>query len=309
LGGVEFMRYYKKTTSDWIIDGVIYFFLLALAVLALYPFLNAFAISANDAQDTVRGGITILPRKFTMENYRRIFSDNMVYNAYIVTIARTVLGTLLSLFFTGMFAYALAKPYLVGRALYTKICIVTMYFSGGLIPSYFLIKYLGLINNFWVYIIPGLISVWNMILMRTFFAGLPESLEESAKIDGAGQFRVFFQIIIPISTPIIATIALFNAVGHWNSWFDATMYVTKQDLKPMQTVLMRIIDTAKFTEAMSNTNSGAAAAAGYIAKANKISVRSVTMATMIVTVLPIILSYPFLQKYFVKGIMVGSIKG
>lgn len=183
-----------------------------------------------------------------------------------------------------------------------------MYFGGGLIPYYFLIRSMKLINNFWVYIIPSFVGIWNMLLMKTYFQGIPISLEESARIDGANYFAIFFKIILPISTPIIATIALFVGVHQWNSWFDAYIYITKQNLKPMQSVLLSIISEAKFAQALAESQGGPADV-GNIGKGVQVNVRSITMATMFVTILPIIMVYPFLQRYFVKGIMIGSIKG
>lgn len=206
-----------------------------------------------------------------------------------------------------MFAYGLSKKELVGHRFYTVFCIIPMYIGGGLVPTYLPMHSLKLTNTFWVYVVPSAIGIWNMILMRTYFCGIPAGLEESALMDGAGYFRIFFQIILPISTPIIATIALFNAVWHWNSWFDAAIYVTDADLKPLQSVLINVINQAKQAQKLAEENAGVASE--FIEKMTSVSERSLTMATMIVTVVPILLSYPFLQKYFVKGMMVGSLKG
>jgi putative aldouronate transport system permease protein len=181
-----------------------------------------------------------------------------------------------------------------------------MYFGGGIIPTFLLIKSMGLLNNFWVYIIPGVVGLWNMILMRTYFQTIPDGLEESAIIDGASYLRIFFQIIIPISAPIIATIALYIGVAQWNSWFDAAMYITKDNLKPMQTILMNVISEARYAEQLAASG---ITDVGNMLKGQNTNVRSVTMATMVVTVLPILMIYPFLQRYFIKGIMVGSLKG
>lgn len=301
----------KKSIGDKVFDIANITLMLVIVVAVLYPFMNAVAISLNDANDTTRGGITIFPRVFTLKNYQLIFVNPMVYNAYIITIGRTVFGTISALFFTSILAYGLAHTNLKGRTFYLIICIIPMYFGGGLIPSYFLIKSLGLINNFWVYVIPGFVGIWNVLLMKTYFQGIPISLEESARIDGANYFTIFFKIILPISTPIIATIALFVGVYQWNSWFDAYIYVTKTNLKPMQSVLLSIISQAKFAETLAAASAGAGGAinAGNVGKNAQVNVRSITMATMFVTILPIIMVYPFLQRYFVKGIMIGSIKG
>ncbi len=294
-----------RTKSDVIVDAAIYLVLALLAVVTLYPFLNALAISLNDAKDTGRGGIGIIPRVFTIENYKVIINNDSLFRAYMITISRTLVGTVSSVIATAMFAYGLSKSYLKGRSFYMIVCLITMYFSGGLIPTYLLIKSLHLINNFLVYVIPSLISVWNTIIMMTYFKGLPDAIEESAKVDGAGIFRIFFNIVLPVSAPIIATISLFNGVYQWNAWFDAAIYITNENLKPVQSLLVSIIDTSKFAEAMAK----AGLDAERMGAANAINARSVTMATMITAVLPIIMVYPFLQKYFVKGVMIGSVKG
>ena len=298
----------RKTVGDKLFDIAVVTVMLLTIIMTLYPFLNSTAISLNDADDTTRGGITVYPRVFTLRNYDLIFSNTKVYKAYLVTISRTVIGTLSALLFTSTFAFGMAHQNLKFRRFYTLFCLVPMYFGGGLIPFYFLIKWLGMINSFWVYIIPGLVGIFNMIIMRTYFQGIPIALEESARIDGANYLTVFWKIILPISSPIIATIALFVGVGQWNAWFDAAIFFTKADLKTMQSVLLSIISEAKFAESLAATVGGPVNV-GNIGMGVKTNVRSITMATMIVTILPIILTYPFLQRYFVKGIMVGSLKG
>lgn len=295
----------KQSVKDRVIDALIYISLLLLAAATLYPFLNSLAISLNDADNTALGGVTVFPRKFTIENFKVIFSNDTLYRAYIITILRTVIGATLSVLATAMFAFGMSKSHLKGRKVYMTMSIFTMYFSGGLIPFYLLIKTLHLTNNFLVYIIPGLISVYNMIIMVTYFKGIPEAIEESAKIDGAGLFLIFFKIILPVSTPIIATIALFNGVAQWNAWFDAAIFITDQRLKPVQSILVSIINSSRFQEALAR----AGAAAEALGRMNKINSRSLTMATMVTAVLPIVMVYPFLQKYFIKGIMIGSVKG
>ena len=303
---------HKKTFGDIAMDIFIYGFMIIMIFMILIPFMNALAISFNDATDTARGGVGLWPRIPTIASYRSIFTNPRVWNAYYITVARTIVGTVAALFCTGIIAFGLAHRKLIGRRLYSMLCIVPMYFSGGLIPYYFLIRGLNLFNTFWVYIIPNLIGLFNIILMRTFFQEIPDALEESAHIDGANYLKIFFQIIVPISTPIIATIALFVGVFHWNSWFDATIFVTRDELKPMQNILLRIINEAAFAERIAAVAGGmgaAASAMGNIARGKPTNVRSITMATMFVTILPIVMVYPFLQRFFIKGIMVGSIKG
>ena len=300
----------KKKASDYIMDFIIYIFIILLLIAVLYPFLNALAISFNNADDTIRGGIGLWPRMPTSASYERILTDMKIWNAYYVSISRTLVGTLTALFCTSIIAFGLAHRKLIGRRVYSMLCIIPMYFGGGLIPYYLLIRSMNLMNSFWVFIIPNLVGLFNIILMRTFFQEIPEALEESAQIDGANYLKVFFRIIIPISTPIIATIALFVGVFHWNSWFDAYIFITKENLKPMQNILLSIINEAAYAERLAALTGGAATAAmGNIAKGRQVNVRSITMATMFITVVPVIIVYPFLQRFFVKGIMVGSIKG
>ena len=301
---------HKNTFGDYVFNTALTLFMLILTVLVIYPFLNSLAISLNDSLDTARGGISIVPRIFTLRNYELIFQNSKIYTAYYITIARTLVGTALSLFATMLFAFGMAHANLKGRRVYTMLTLIPMYFGGGLIPYYFLIRQLGLLNNFWVYIIPMIVNIWEMILMRSYFQSLPSALEESARIDGANAFTVLFRIIAPLSMPIIATIILFVGVMHWNAWFDAAIFITKrQDLKPMQSVLLSIISEARFAESIAKTAAGRSADLSNIARRRNVNVRSITMATMIVTILPIVCVYPFLQRYFIKGIMIGSIKG
>jgi len=300
----------KKSIGDHIIDVIIIIIMLIVIVAVMYPFLNALAISLNHADDTARGGITIIPRRFAWESYRSILTNPLIWNAYFITISRTALGIITGLFCTGILAYGLAHSNLVGRKAYAIICLIPMYFGGGLIPVFLMIRGMGLFNNFLVYIIPALIGLFNLILMRTFFQSLPESLEESAMLDGANYLTIFFRIIVPISTPMIATIALFIGVFHWNDWFFGNVYITNANLRPMQNVLLGIINEAAFAEQMAAIRAQAGGAGpAIVARGRTVNVRSITMATMIVTMAPVIAVYPFLQRFFIKGIMVGSIKG
>jgi putative aldouronate transport system permease protein len=274
--------------------------------------LNALAISLNHAEDTARGGIGLWPRVFSTESYHSIVTNPLIWRAYFITIMRTFIGTVAALFCTGILAYGLAHSNLVGRRTYALICLIPMYFSGGIVPVFLLYRSLGLFNSFAVYIVPALIGLFNIILMRTFFQSIPESLEESAMLDGANYITIFFKIIVPVSTPIIATIALFVGVGHWNDWFFGTVYITRADLRPMMNVLLTIINEARFAEQMAVLAGQGAAVGGALAaeaRGRPVNVRSITMATTFVTIAPIVAVYPFLQRYFIKGMMVGSIKG
>ncbi|AFC31766.1 binding-protein-dependent transport systems inner membrane component [Paenibacillus mucilaginosus 3016] len=214
--------------------------------------------------------------------------------------AKTVIGTLAHVFFTAMVAYAFSRRELIGRRLYMFLGTVTMFFSGGLIPTYLLIRDLGLLDSFWVYIIPAMFNFFDLIIFLAFFREIPAGLEEAAKIDGANDFRIFYGIVLPVSMPVVATIALFHGVYQWNDYFTGMIYINNQELQPIQTYLYRVV-------AQASSNQMMAAAPGGITK--NVTSQSIKLATMVVTTLPIVFVYPFLQKYFVKGFMIGSIKG
>ena len=209
----------RRGAGDQVLIASIYTLLAVLGFAAVYPFWNAAVISFNSGQDTALGGVTFWPRAFSLENYAVVFQDERLMNGFMISILRTAIGTLLSIMATAIFAYGMTKRDLMGRKYYMIICIVTMYFSGGLIPTYLLIRELQLLDTFWVMVIPGLISVWNMIIFRTFFQGIPGGLEESARIDGCSNWGVLMRIVLPLSGPVVATLSLFTAVYHWNDWF------------------------------------------------------------------------------------------
>ncbi|MGG6310680.1 carbohydrate ABC transporter permease [Paenibacillus macerans] len=294
-----------SSRGDRVMAACIYAFLILLAVTTVYPFLNAVAISLNEGLDTSKGGITIWPRAFSWENYQVVFQDERLMTGFVISVLRTVVGTVSAILATAIFSYGMTKRELMGRKYYMVMCIITMYFSGGLIPSFLLIRNLGLMNSFWVYIIPSLIGVWNMIIFRTFFQSLPAGLEESAKIDGCGHWGTLFRIVLPLSGPVIATLSLFTAVGHWNEWFLASIYISKVELLPIQTILKQILASNIVSE---QTASMDASALAHLQQAKTVTSKSLSMATMMVATLPIVMVYPFVQKYFVKGVLVGSLK-
>lgn len=286
-----------------------YLIMLFVVVVTLYPFLNTLAISFNSGVDTTRGGIYIWPREWTLKNYEAVFLSGKVYHAFWISVARTVIGTLTSVFLTAMLAYTISRKEYMFRKPITLIVLLTMYFSAGLIPSYFLIKDLNLLNNFLVYILfpgagAGLISAFNMLVVRTYIHTLPESLIESAKIDGASDFKVFMSIILPLCAPVLATISLFVAVGQWNSWFDTFIFASsRQELSTLQYELMKMLSSTVNSNANPNLSSTAAKDT-----ATMITPLSIRAAITIVASVPILVVYPFLQRHFVAGLQLGSVK-
>lgn len=293
----------RLSYSDRIMVVSIYVFLILLSFSALYPFWNGLVVSFNEGIDTSKGGVTFWPRAFTLDNYKVVFSDDNLMNAFFISVSRTVIGTVAAVFLTALLAYGLGKSYLMGRKFFTVFFVFTMYFGGGLVPTFLLINSLGLNNKFLVFIIPGLISVWNMIVFRTFFKSLPAGLEESAQIDGCGNWGTFLKIVLPLSGPIIATLGLFTAVAHWNDWFVPTIYINNENLMPVQTILRRILNSNLIQEAGNLSPE----TLERIAKKSLTS-KALINATIMVVTLPIMLVYPFVQKYFVKGVLVGSLK-
>ncbi len=279
--------------------------MILLMFITLYPVLNTVALSFNDGTDAVRGGIGLLPRVFSVKSYETIFADEIIFNAFFITIARTAIQTLLNVMLTSMLAFALSRREYVLRKFITTVLVITMYVNAGLIPNYLLIqRTLGLGKSFWVYIIPTMFSCFNMIVMRTYIIGLPDALVESGRIDGAGDFYLFWRIIFPLMLPVAATVALFVAVGAWNSWFDTHLYnAGKVRLHTLQYLLkMKLATTTNSANAAMTT----ADAASSTTLTTPVTIRS---AITVVSAAPIMAIYPFLQRYFVVGLSVGSIKG
>lgn len=291
----------RRTTSEYIFDNVNIVIMLIICAVTIYPIWYVIVNSLNDGVDAMKGGIYWWPREFTFENYKAVFGTPGIVTAFGVTIAKTVIGTVIHVFFTAMVAYAISRRDLYGRNLYMVIGIITMFFSGGLIPYFLLIRDLGLFDNFLVYIIPTMFNFFHLIIFVSFFRELPTSLEEAAKIDGANDFEIFIKVIIPLSMPVIATIALFQGVYQWNDYFAGVIFVNNPDLQPIQTYLYKVVAESSSNQMMMN-------APGTVAT-KTVTSQSIKLATMVVTTLPIMLVYPFLQKYFVKGMLIGSVKG
>ena len=278
-------------------------FLLLFALVTLYPILNTLAYSFNEGNDAVRGGIHLLPRKFATKNYETVFHKESIWIALRITILRTILGTLTALFANALLSYILSRKKFLFKSSLSLFWIITMYASGGLIPTMVLFRYLHLTQSFWVYVIPGMVSAFNVMVMRTYMGGIPESLEESAMLEGAGYMTVFAKIISPLCKPVYATIALFVAVYHWNSWFDAMLYNRfDPQYTTLQYELMKLLDSV-------SASTGVASGAQMGASAqNTITPITVRAAATIATMAPIVALYPFLQRYFVTGLTIGGVK-
>jgi putative aldouronate transport system permease protein len=283
--------------------------MLLMVTIMLYPFLNTIAVSFNNATDSLKGGIYLWPRIFTTNNYKTVFENPLLLTAARNSVMRTVITTVSGLFVCAMAGYIVSRREFLLNKFLTVYFLLTMYVSAGLIPTYFLYQSLGLINKFGVYVIPGLFGAFNVIVIRTYIQGLPDSLVEAARIDGAGEFRTFIQIILPICKPVLATVGLWIAVGNWNDWFTSFIFAPKDNLTTLQYELMKALSSA--TAQMGSRQAGfiAQQAAGGGAAFENITPVAIRSTITIVAAVPIICVYPFLQKYFVKGVHVGSVKG
>ncbi len=292
----------KKKTSAADMAFIIFnsLFMILFVAITLYPVLNTLAISFNDGTDALRGGIYLWPRKFTLKNYTTVLQKNNLITGAYITVARTVIGTASALIVNAILAFIVSQKRFLFRRQLSLFWVVTMYVNGGLIPNFLLLKGLHLTNSFWVYVIPGMVSAFNMLVIRTYMNGLPESLVESAQLDGAGYTTIFLKIVSPLCKPVYATVALFVAVGQWNSWFDAMLYNRmSEQYTTLQYELMKLLSSV--------TNQGASAESMKNA-VGAVTPTSVRAAATIITMLPIICIYPFLQKYFVTGLTLGGVK-
>ncbi|MEC0259626.1 L-arabinose transport system permease protein AraQ [Paenibacillus sp. GM2FR] len=290
----------KPTTSERVFDVANIVFLIFLSLMFVIPFLAVLSTSFISAEESMRrGAFVLIPERLDFAAYDVLLNrGKIILNAYQVTIFRVVVGTILNLLFTSMLAYGLARRSLPGRNGLVLFIFLTMIFQGGLIPNYMLMDTLGLKDTLWVLILPSLISAWNLFILRNFFMGLPEELEESAVIDGATPLLILFKIVIPLSMPAMATIGLFYAVHHWNDWFGASIYINDVNKMPVQVIMRNILLTG-ITQNEAQLE--------YVR--NPPPAATLKSAVIMISTLPILFVYPFLQKYFVKGVMVGSIKG
>ncbi len=276
---------------DWVIFAILLFY----AIIIIYPFYNALLISISPESVYLNTPFLLYPKEITWDNYATVFSSASLWSGVRVTLLLLFAGTAYQLFFTVITGYALSRNKWVGKNFVMNMILVTMFFGGGLIPYYYLIKNLGLYNQIWVMIIPGAIDTYNMLLMRNYFASLPPDLEESAKIDGANDIQIFFKVYLPMALPMLATIGLFFAVGNWNSWYNAMLFIENPSYKPLQLVLREMITTS--SSSMETLGQKVVYSEGL------------TMASVFFSIVPMMMFYPFLQKFFVKGLVVGAIKG
>ena len=274
--------------------------LIVVMLVTLYPFVNVIAQSFSAEGYIISGQVNVIPRGFNIETYKVVMADSMFWTNYKNTVVYTVVGTAIAMALTTTFAYALSKKRLKGRTIFIGIAVFTMFFNGGLIPNYILIKSLGMTNSIWAIVLPNAISIFNLLVMKAFFENLPEELEEAASVDGLTTYGIFGRIVLPLSKAVLATMVLFYAVGFWNSWFQAFLYMDRAELYPVTVYLRNLIAGATNAASVS----GGAGADGLAQVAANIQA-----VTIVLTVLPIICLYPFLQKYFVSGVMLGSVKG
>ncbi|WP_040213375.1 carbohydrate ABC transporter permease [Clostridium polynesiense] len=292
----------KTSIGEKIFSFVNYTFFILLGMATLFPFLNLVAKSFSSEAAVISGKVGLWPVDFQLGTYEFVLGNKQFINSFFVTVIVTILGTLTGIIITVITAYPLSKTRLRGRKGLLIIFVFTMLFNGGLIPTYLVMQKLNLVNNIWVLILPAMINVFNLLIMKNYFESLPESIEESAKIDGASNLTILFRIILPLSKPVIATITLFFAVAHWNSYFQAMVYITDPQLKPMQLYLKELVSSTADVLKQAGYNPDVEGALNTVPEA-------IQAASIVAATIPIILVYPFLQKYFVKGVLIGSVKG
>ena len=293
----------RPTMEDRAVDTFSWVFCILLFIVTVYPFYYVIVMSLNDGVDALRGGIYFWPRKFTLANYSQFLNDAKWIMAIGVTVAKTVIGAGLTVLFTCMVAYGLSHEGLLFRKFYNIILLICMYFSGGLIPYYLVLRAYGLLNTFWVYVIPTMFSTYYCMLAISFFRDIPADLKESARLDGANELTIFLRIILPLSKALLATLALFAAVGQWNAWSDTAFYAPgNKNLRTLGYLMREVI-------IQNQVDTTSRQAMMHASQHSTVTATSVQMAAMIIAVLPIMFVYPFLQKYFVKGIMLGAVKG
>ncbi|QAY66975.1 carbohydrate ABC transporter permease [Paenibacillus protaetiae] len=294
----------KKSLGARLFDVFNITLMLFICVTIVFPFVQQAVISISPPDESSEIGLHLYTLKPTFDSFKQIFATGSIWDAYYWTILRTVLGTILTVVVSAMLAYPLSKRYLLARKVWMGLIVFTMFFGGGLIPTYLLVKDLHMLNTVWALIIPGLCSAYNIVIIRNFFTSLPIEVEESAYMDGANDVTVFFKIVLPLSAPIIATVTLWSLVGQWNAWFDAMIYISNGEIKVLQILLRDVLNNAQ-DAALANIRG----VENVDMSGQRYTAESVKAAILLVTTIPIIMVYPFLQKYFVKGIMIGAVKG
>lgn len=292
-----YKNFNKKKTKVYLFDVINFLWMGLFCLCCIYPIYYVLIGSFNQGADYDKGGVYLLPRIFTFENYRIVLRKTEMWHSYLVTFGRTIIGTVTSVAYTSIVAYAMSRSNLKFKKAFYYINIFTMFFGGGLVPYFLIIKSLHLYDSFWVYIIPGLYSVYNMIVMSSFFKSISNELHEAAVVDGAGEFRIWWQIYLPLSKPVLATVALWAAVGHWNSYFDTMIYTASDKLHTLQYFLLKAISTSNMTEGMPSD------------MLERISARTISLAAIIISIIPVLFFFPFVRKNFQSGIMIGSLKG
>ncbi|GAB3427905.1 carbohydrate ABC transporter permease [Flindersiella endophytica] len=283
-----------RGTEDRIVNGVVYTALALVGVLSVFPLLFVVSASLTPYGEVLRnGGYVVIPRHITFDAYEQLLADPAIPRALSVTVFITVVGTLVNMVLTTLMAYPLSRKDLPGRSVFLMVALFTMLFSAGMIPTYLVVKATGLLDTVWAMIVPNAIWVFNVLIMKTFFENIPQDLIEAARIDGAGELRILLQVVLPLSVPVMLTLGLFYAVGHWNEFFQAILYVRDTDLQPLQVVVRNLLARSQSTE-----NVDAA-----------LPLVTVQMAAVVVAALPMVVVYPFIQKHFQKGVLLGSVKG
>ncbi|MBD0384050.1 carbohydrate ABC transporter permease [Paenibacillus sedimenti] len=288
---------YDKTLGNRLFDMFNYSFLLIFSIACSLPFIYILAVSFTSPAEVAKGGIILFPKEWSLAAYRYIFSTDTLVRSLLVSIYITVVGTFINLLFTSLMAYPLSKPHIRGRRMFLLAVLFTMLFGGGLIPTYFVVKALGLTNTLWSLMIPSAINAFNLIVLKNFFQQIPDGLEDSAKIDGCSDLGVLFRIVIPLSLPAMATFALFYAVAHWNQFFNAVMYINDNTKWPIQVLLREIVILAQSRIGDVSIDE------------TQIQPLTIRMAVIVFATVPILIVYPFLQKHFAKGVLLGSVKG
>ncbi|MCI8615769.1 MAG: carbohydrate ABC transporter permease [Lachnospiraceae bacterium] len=290
----------KRGRSEVAFSVFNYIFFVILCIIMVYPFWHVVMMSLSSVEATAKGGVFLWPKGFNLDTYIKVFKDPSIWSGYFTTIIVTLAGTFLGTLFTATTAYPLSKKDLPFGKIMLFLVLFTMLFSGGMIPGYLLMKNLNLIDNRLSLVLPGLISAYNVIIMKSFFQSIPESLEESAKIDGATEVTIFWKIVLPLSKATVATIALFTAVGYWNDYFSTVLYINTKERWALQAVLRYML---------TNTNQAMQSAGVTVAAATNVTAATIKAASVVVATVPILCVYPFVQKYFVKGVMIGGVKG